>query len=632
MLGKEALQATLDERVLIIDGAMGTQLYEQGQEFDHSFDALCLTKPLTVRRVHRDYVAAGANVLTTNSFGANPIRLAAAGLVERCADINRAAVAIARDAASDRPPFNRPLIAASVGPLGQPLKPIGRLSHEDAAQAFRVQLAALVEADPDLFLFETFSDLNELCIATDVLKEIAPQAAFIACATFSDEGKTLLGHKPEEVARTMLARGAVAAGANCSSGPQGLQEVFERMARVKGARLVLAPNAGLPSLVDGRLVYVNSPDYFAEWAVRMAEAGVRAIGGCCGTTPAHVARASAAIGVRAPVPLAIAMPASESVVLREESADGQRAEPGSRADLTWQDSDFERKLSAGEFVISVELDPPRGVNGQRLVQGAVALRQAGVDAINIADSPLATARMSPLALAVLIRQQVDIEIILHVSCRDRNVLGLLSETMGAHALDIRHVLCVTGDPPSMGDYPGTRAVFEVDAIGLLSMLDGLNHGRSANGKINRVNTAFRLSCAVNPTADDLEREIDRFHAKEEAGARYALTQPLYEAETLARFVDRVKPKIPLLVGILPLRNGRHASFIHNEVPGMSIPPPIRQRMEAAGEAGPAEGVKISRELLQAMRPLCAGAYLMPPFNKFEMAIDVMRAEGEGPTG
>ena len=632
MLGKESLQALLDERVLVFDGAMGTQLYEQGQEFDRSFDGLCLSKPLMVRRVHRDYVAAGANVLTTNSFGANPIRLAGTGLVERCADINRAAVAIARDAASDRPPFNRPLVTAAVGPLGQPLTPVGRLTHEDAAAAFRVQLTALVEADPDLFLFETFSDLNELCIAADVLNSIAPGAAFIACATFTDEGKTLLGHKPEEVVRTMLARGAAATGANCSSGPQGLQEVFERMSRVPGARLVLAPNAGLPSLVDGRFVYVNSPDYFAEWALRMTEAGVRAIGGCCGTTPAHVARATATIGVRAPVPMAAPKPVVESVVLREESPEGQRAEVNGGADFSWQDSDFERKLSAGEFVISVELDPPRGVNGQRLVQGAVALRQAGVDAINIADSPLATARMSPLALAVLIRQQVDIEIILHVSCRDRNVLGLLSETMGAHALDIRHVLCVTGDPPSMGDYPGTRAVFEVDAIGLLRMLDGLNHGRTANGKLNRVNTAFRLSCAVNPTATDLEREIDRFHAKVEAGARYALTQPLYDADTLANFVDRVKPKIPLLVGILPLRNGRHAQFIHNEVPGMSIPETIRQRMERAGEAGPTEGVKISRELLERMRPLCAGAYLMPPFNKFEMAIDVIRPESDTPTG
>ena len=621
---KEQLQALVDERVLIFDGAMGTQLYEQGQEFDRSLDALCLTKPLVVRRVHRDYVAAGAQVLTTNTFGANPIRLAGSGVAERCVEINRAAVAIARDAAADRPPYNRPLVAASVGPLGQPLMPIGRLAQEVAADAFRCQIGALIEADPDLLLFETFSDLTELCIAIDVLNELSPGAAFIACATFTDEGKTLLGHKPEEVVRTLLARGAAAAGANCSSGPQGLQEVFERMARVPDARLMLAPNAGTPSLVDGRFVYVNSPDYFADWALRMAESGVRAIGGCCGTTPAHIARAIAGVGVRAPVPLPKVQSAAESVVLREERPEGERAKTLKAAELAWQDSDFERKLSAGEFVISVELDPPRGVLGQRLVRGAVALRQAGVDAINIADSPLATARMSPLALAVLIRQQVDIEIILHASCRDRNVLGLLSGTMGAHALDIRHILCVTGDPPSLGDYPGARAVFEVDAIGLLRMLDGLNHGRGANGKMKRVQTAFRLSCAVNPTAADLEREIDRFHAKVEAGARYALTQPLYDPDTLATFIARVQPKIPLLVGILPLRNGRHAHFIHNEVPGMAVPKIVLDRMDAAGENGPAEGVAISRELLEQMRPLCAGAYLMPPFNKFEMAIDVLR--------
>lgn len=625
MWDKVRLQALLDERVLVIDGAMGTQLYEQGFGFERSLDALCLRHPLAVRRVHRDYVSAGAGVLTTNSFGANPIRLAADGLADKTAEINRAAVAIARDAASDRPPYNRPLVAASIGPLGQPLAPVGRLSVEAARAAFRLQIEALIAADPDLLLLETFGDLAELCVAAEVIESVRPGAAWIGCATFTDEGKTVLGHKPEEVTRTLLARGAAAVGANCSTGPQGMQEVFERMARVREARLVLSPNAGLPSMVDGRYVYVNSPDYFGEWAERMANSGVRAVGGCCGTTPAHIARAVAAIGVRAPVDLAEAVPRAPSVVLREEISDSE-AHVGADPALAWDDSAFERKLSTGDFVISVELDPPRGVRHQRLVQGAVALRQAGVDAINIADSPLATARMSPLALAVLIRQQVDIEILLHVSCRDRNVLGLLSETLGAHALDIRHMLCVTGDPPSLGDYPGSKAVFEVDSIGLLGMLEGLNQGRSANGQQRPGRTAFRLSCAVNPTATDLERELERFARKQEAGARYALTQPLYDPDILARFIARARPRIPILVGVLPLRNGRHAHFIHHEVPGMVIPAHIRERMDRAGEQGPAEGVAIGRELLAQMRPLCAGAYLMPPFNKYEMAIELLRAD------
>ncbi len=618
MWSRSELEALLDQRVVVFDGAIGTELYAQGYSFDGSLDALCLRDPLAVRRVHRDYVSAGARVLTTNTFGANRIRLGAQGLAHEVHAINHAGVAIARDAAADRPPHNRPNVAATIGPLGQPLAPIGRLSREEATAAFVEQARALVEADPDFILFETFGNLDELVLAARALRSVREDAAFIAFATFTDDGKTLFGHKPEEVVRTMLAEGAAAVGANCSVGPQGMEEVFERMCRVPGARLAFSPNAGMPQVVDGRFVYVNSPDYFAEWAMDLAQRGARVIGGCCGTTPQHIELAAAAIGVRAPAPLPSAKAVAVSVALAES---GEPLRDGT--DSAQASSSFERKLASGEFVVSVELDPPRGVDGERLVRGAIACRQAGADAINIADSPLATARMSPLALGVLIQQQVDIELILHVSCRDRNVLGLLSETMGAHALGIRHMLCVTGDPPSVGDYPGTHAVFEVDSIGLLKMLDGLNHGRNPNGKELRYQSDFRLSCAVNPTAQNLEREIERFWAKQDAGASYALTQPIYSVDVLERFMERAKPKIPLLVGILPLRNARHAHFIHHEVPGMAIPESIRERMASAGEAGPSEGIAISREFLEQMRPLAAGAYLMPPFNKFEMAVDIL---------
>lgn len=627
------LVALLDERVLVMDGAMGTQLYEQGFSFDRSLDELCLSQPLAVRRVHRDYVATGAHVITANTFGANRLRLG--GEAPKVAEINRAAIAIARDAASDRPPHNRPLIAASVGPMGQPMAPVGRIQPEEAEAVFREQLSALIEADPDFIVFETFSDLDELLIAIRTLRGLKDDAAFMAFATFTEEGKTLLGHKPEEVVKAVLDAGAAAAGANCSVGPQGMDEVFDRMCRVRDARLAFVPNAGLPRVVDGRLHYVNSPDYFAEWAAEVTARGARAVGGCCGTTPEHITRAIHTVGNRRPVPLPASQGQAINVVLREEPpAPPSPAQGGGVAGdsdasdgaplSSWSDSSFERKLAAGEFVVSVELDPPRGVNAERLVRGAVACRHAGVDAINIADSPLATARMSPLALAVLIQQRVDIEIILHVSCRDRNLLGLLSETMGAHALGVRHQLCVTGDPPSLGDYPGTQAVFEVDSIGLLRVLSGLNHGRSANGKPRKRSTDFRLSCAVNPTAEDLDLEIERFHRKQDAGAHYALTQPLYDRADLERFMERAKPQIPLLVGILPLRNARHANFIHNEVPGMTIPAEIRARMNAAGERGPEEGVAIGREFLAEIRSSCAGVYLMPPFNKFEMAIDLLK--------
>ncbi|HAN32837.1 MAG TPA: bifunctional homocysteine S-methyltransferase/methylenetetrahydrofolate reductase [Myxococcales bacterium] len=623
MWSKSQLQALLDQRIVVFDGAMGTQLYEQGFSFQQSLDALCVENPLVVRRVHRDYVGAGARILTANSFGANRMRLDHKGSSAKIIEINQAAVAIARDAAMDRPPHNRPLVAASVGPLGQPMAPVGRISEAKAREVFTEQIEALLDADPDLFIFETFSDLNELLVAIDALNSLYEEAAFVALATFNAEGKTLLGHKPEEVVRAVLAAGAAAAGGNCGVGPQGMEEVFERMCRVAEARLVFTPNAGLPQVIDGRLHYVNSPEYFAQWAEELVQRGARGIGGCCGTTPEHIARAVQAIGSRSPVPLQAAYGESVSSVVESggTSSEVQSIETDSSS---WSDSDFENKLSTGQFVVSVELDPPRGVNAERLVRGAVACRQAGVDAINIADSPMATARMSPLALAVLIRQQVDIEILLHVSCRDRNVLGLLSETMGAHALGVRHMLCVTGDPPSVGDYPGTRAVFEVDSIGLLTMLNGLNHGRNANGKPRKYNTDFRLSCAVNPTAEDLDREIEKFHAKQDAGAKYALTQPIYDIDIFEQFLERAKPKIPLLVGILPLRNARHAHFIHHEVPGMYVPETIRKRMDEAGESGPSEGVVIGREFLERVRPLCAGAYLMPPFNKFEMAIELLK--------
>ncbi len=619
MWTREQLEALLDERVLVFDGAMGTELYEHGFGFERAFDGLNLTHPNVVRRVHRDYVNAGAHVLTTNSFGANALRLARSHFADQVGAINEAAVKLAREESEARPPRNRPLVAASVGPLGQPLAPIGRLTREAAADAYRAQMTAILRADPDFILLETFSDLEELKVAAAVLTELAPNAAFIASATFTEEAKTLFGNKPEEIVRVMTAAGAAAVGANCSTGPQALDPVLERMLKVPGARVMLSPNAGMPRLVDGRYVYVASPDYFAEWAVRVADLGVRAIGGCCGTKPAHIQRMADAVGIRAPNLLVAGKRREIDISMATEAA----IEASASATLT-QTSSFERKLAAGEFVVSVELDPPRGVDGDRLVQGAILLKQAGVDAINIADSPLATARMSPLALAVLIKQQIDIEILLHVSCRDRNVLGLLSEAMGAHALSIRHLLCVTGDPPSLGDYPGSRGVFEVDSIGLLQTLHRVNQGEDANGKPLPFRSDFRLSCAVNPTSEDLDREIERFHRKVAAGATYALTQPLYDPADLQRFVERAKPTIPLLVGVLPLRNARHAHFIHHEVPGMAIPEAIRTRMNQAGPNGPEEGVAIGREFLAAVKPYVAGTYLMPPFNKFEMAIDLLR--------
>lgn len=621
MWTRHALQRRLDERIFVLDGAMGTQLYAQGFDYGRPFDLLSTTQPEAVRRVHRSYVDAGAHAVTTNTFGANRFRLERHGAEDRVAELNQAAVALARQEAEARPPHSRPLVAASIGPLGQPLAPVGRLRDEDARDAFREQLEALIAAEPDIVVFETFADLRELRIAASTLAELAPDAAWIAFATFTDEGKTLHGHKPEEVVRTMLELGAAAVGANCSVGPQGMDEILERMQRVAGARILLVPNAGFPQVVGGRYVYMSTPAYFGDWAEEALARGVHGVGGCCGTTPEHIRAMVDRVGNRVPTRAGGETTGPRVRAVREADADDE-GEPDLHSG-GWQDSAFEQKLSAGEFVVSVELDPPRTVNAERLVQGAVALRQAGVDAINIADSPLATARMSPLALAVLIQREVDIEILLHVSCRDRNVLGLISETMGAHALGVRHLLCVTGDPPSLGDFPGASAVFEVDSIGLLHLLEELNHGRRANGKKTRAKTSFRLSCAVNPTADDLQAEVERFHRKVDAGARYALTQPLFDRSDLERFLELAKPTIPILLGVLPLRNARHAHFIHHEVPGMNIPEAVRETMNAAGEDGPTAGVEISRSFLSEVSSLVQGAYLMPPFNRVEMAIDIL---------
>jgi len=610
MWSRQQIRDLVDARVLVADGAMGTEIYAQGVPFEQSFDALNLTRPDIVRRIHRSYVDAGADLIETNTFGANRYRLEKSGFEARVAEINAAGVRLARECANARPPQSRPLVAASMGPIGRPLVPIGRVSEDDARDAFVEQIHALADADPDLLILETFGDLRECLVALDAVRAIVPDAAVIAMTTFTDEGKTLLGHKPVEVVRRLTDAGADLVGANCSVGPQGLEEVVERMLSVPDVRLCVQPNAGLPRLVGGRYVYVTSEDYLAEWALRMATIGVRIIGGCCGTKPLHVRAIRTAIGNRAPARVTQARAFVE--------LEAERSTPAPVA------SQLQDKLTRRAFVVSVELDPPRGVNPSALIAGAVACKQAGIDAINIADSPLATARMSPLALAVGIQRQVDIDVILHVSCRDRNVLALQSECMGAHALDIRHILCVTGDPPTMGDYPNARGVFEIDSIGLVGLLARLNGGQDLAGKPLKYRTDFRIACAVNPTAEDLASELDRFARKLDAGAQFAMTQPLYDVADLDRFLDNTKPAIPILVGVLPLRNARHAEFIHNEVPGMRIPKAVRDRMRAAGDRGPEEGVRIAREFLALARERVAGAYVMPPFNRFEMAIDVVR--------
>jgi len=602
----------MDRRVLIMDGAIGTALLEKGVSLGSGLDTANLTQPGIVQSMHRSYAAAGAQIIETNTFGANRFRLDKHGSSEKVRRINRQGVMLARSVLPQGG-----FLAGSMGPLGKPVEPIGKVSVSDAKEAFAEQAHALDEAGVDLFILETFSDLTEIVIAVQAIRSVTDEVPIVAMMTFTEEGKTPYGYKPEECARALLEEGAVAIGANCSAGPEHLHEVIERFHRVEGVRIFVAPNAGLPAFVDGRYVYLTGPDYFAEQMSQFADQGVHGVGGCCGTTPEHIRVLNHKIGDRKPVPQDERVRADMTIVATSE-------QPESSSQKSERSADGVRaKLDRGEYVVSVEIDPPRSINPVQMIQGAAMLRQAGIDAINVADSPLARARMSPLALTTLIRQEIDIETILHMACRDRNILGLQAELMGGHALGVRNILAVTGDPPSVGDHTSATGVFDVDAIGLIGIIRRLNEGVDLSGKPLKFNTDFFIGCASNPTADDLEREIKRFREKEREGVHFTMTQPLYESASLRSFLDETECQVPVLVGILPLRNFRHAEFLHNEVPGMHIPQEIRDRMKAAGDQGPQEGVAIAREFLEEVKPITQGAYLMPPFNRFEMAVQVV---------
>ena len=601
----------LERGVIVADGAMGTELYRRGVPFEHCFDELCVSRPDLVGAVHQSYRDAGALLLVTNSFGGNRYRLARFGLEGQVDEINVAAATIARRVAGDAC-----YVAGSVGPLGTRLEPVGRLSIADAEVAFSEQITALVRGGVDVLLMETFADLIEIKAAMRAAKAVAPTIPVIASMTFTDEGKTVYGYKPEEVVRQLTDLGAVAVGANCSVGPQSLMDVVERMLRVPNVKLMVKPNAGQPQFHAGRYLYLSSPEYLAATARHFVAHGCFIVGGCCGTTPDHIRVIHAAVDGMTP-----SRPAATTTTIEiVEAPETEKSAAGRR-----RDGDIQSKIAAGLFVSSVEIDPPKDINADKLIEGAALCRAAGVDAINVADSPLARARMSPMALATLIRQRVDIEIILHMSCRDRNVIGLQSEVMGAVALGVRNILAVTGDPPQVGDYPNAKGVFDVDSIGLTQLCARLNRGVDLSGRPMKYSTDVFVGVASNPTAADLETEVRRYREKEEAGAMFTMTQPIYELDSLERFLDLAKPTIPVLVGILPLRNARHAHFLHHEVPGMFIPDEIRSRMEAAGEDGPQEGVRIAQEFLTRARKYVQGVYLMPPFNQFWMGVDVLKA-------
>ncbi|HEX7880176.1 MAG TPA: bifunctional homocysteine S-methyltransferase/methylenetetrahydrofolate reductase [Candidatus Eisenbacteria bacterium] len=600
----------LGKKILVFDGAMGTMLYAEGVPFTQCFDAMNTARPDVVRLVHMAYVSAGADIIETNTFGGNRFRLAEHGLEKEVAAINRAGARLAREAAGDRA-----WVAGSVGPIGRPLAPIGTIPPEEAEEAFREQIAALVEGGIDLLVIETIGDMNEMERAVAAARSAAPGIPVIAQMTFSEEGKTLIGNKPAEIARRLSDLGVAAVGANCSVGPQGILDVIERMSSTSRVPLVAQPNAGLPHLVGGRLLYLATPEYFEEYARRLVEAGASLIGGCCGTTPEHIAAIR-----RGTAGLALSSAARVNGGATIEVAEPEPTAPAAPAA---ERSTFGSKLGR-RFVISVEIDPPRGLDLEKYLHGALMLRQKGADAINIADSPLGRARMAPMAMGHLIERSVGIESIIHVCCRDRNLLALQSELLGAHALGLRNLMLITGDPVLAGDALQATDVFDLDSIGLIRLAAALNKGVDLAGKSVDRPTSFVIGCAANPTAVDIERDIDRLREKVEAGADYVFTQPLYDPRDLETYLARVTDlKVPICVGVLPLRNHRHSEFLHHEVPGMRVPESIREEMRKAGEQGAAAGVAIARRFLTEVQSMVAGAYLMPPFNRFDMAADVM---------
>ncbi|TMD42871.1 MAG: bifunctional homocysteine S-methyltransferase/methylenetetrahydrofolate reductase [Chloroflexi bacterium] len=595
---------------LLGDGAMGTQLHARGVGFERSFDELNLTQPQLIEEIHRAYISAGAELIETNTFGANRIKLARHGLEAQVRDINFKAVKLAREAReiSGEPIF----VAGAVGPIGQQLEPIGRITIAKATAAFEEQIAALLEGGADLLVLETFTNLPELLAAVLAARRTS-DLPIVAQMTFAEDGLTLSAEEPTQVVQALEQAGVDVIGVNCGVGPQVALQVLESMRPHTALPLSGQPNAGLPARVEGRFFYFATPEYFANFARQAAELGVAYIGGCCGTTPAHIAAMRAALRPDTAAPQTRQPPSHTAVPI-----DLNPSEPLPR-------TPFAQRLADRSFVVSVEIDPPRGLNPAKCIAGAQLVKAAGADAVNIGDSPMARVRMSALSLAVMIHRDVGIDTLIHFTSRDKNLMALQAELIGAHALGIRNVIALTGDPPRIGDYPSATGVWDVDSIGLIKILRRLNEGYDWLGTSIGRPATFTIACAVNPSAEDLQREIDRFRQKIDAGADVAMSQPLYDRPTLERFLERTGPlPIPFLLGVLPLQSSRHAEFMHNEVPGITVPQPLRDRMRQAGENGIAEGLQQSRELLEDTKNLVQGVYLMPSFGRYEVVAELIR--------
>jgi homocysteine S-methyltransferase len=607
----------IGQRVLVCDGAMGTMLYAKGVFLNRSFDELNVTKPDLVSEVHQAYVRAGADVVETNTFGANRIKLGAFGLAEQVHAINLQGAKIARHAAREAV-----YVAGAIGPLGIRIEPWGKTGTDEAEEFFREQARALLEGGVDLFVLETFRDVNEIGAAIRAVRSIC-DLPIVAQVTTEDDGNSLDGAAPEAFVPELERLGAQVVGLNCSVGPAAMLETIERMAHVATVKLSAQPNAGRPREIEGRNIYLCSPEYMASYARRFINNGVRLVGGCCGTTPEHIRQIKTAVrALASDIKVGSSRPAGGRAAVSTPAL----VDPVPRAEK----SRMANGLSRGAFVVSVELVPPRGFRADALVDRARQLRIHGVDLVNVPDGPRASARMSALSVAVLVQQQAGVETILHFACRDRNLLGMQSDLLGAHSMGVRNVLLITGDPPQVGDYPDATAVGDVDSIGLTNMVRQLNRGADVGGQGIGAPTAFHIGVAVNPAALDPDEELRRFEYKVKAGAEFAITQLVFDPAELALFLRRVEEfRIPVMAAIAPLESLRHTEFMANEIPGVRVPDEVVERMRRADANGraAAEGLAIAREIAAEIRPLVQGVQISTAGESIESALGVMEAVG-----
>ncbi len=610
-----------EQHPVLSDGAMGTLLNQHGVQFEQCFDELNLTNPAMVAGIHKEYIDAGAIMIQTNTFGANPYKLAHHGLEDRLVDINAAAVELAHRVVLAS--FQDVMIAGDIGPLGVRLAPFGRVQPEQARQAFARQIEALVDAGVDLLIVETMTDVYEVREAILAARQVDPNIPIIASMTFTRDDRTLLGDDPARVARRIHEAGADVIGVNCSGGPNQILRILKHMqSALPQGKFSVMPNAGWPEQADGRIKYPASPDYFSDYTQAFLQTGACVIGGCCGTTPGHIEVMRKAMDTFEPADLAKGF--SISVVEKEEAEEETTAP-----------TRFAQKLAAGRFAVAVEMDPPRGLTTQKVLAGSSLLADAGADVINVADSPMARMRMSPWAVCRLIQDKVGIETVLHFPTRGRNLLRVQGDLLAAHALGVHNVFVVMGDPTSIGDYPEAMDNFDLVPSGLIKLIkQGFNAGVDHAGVNIGQPTNFFVGCALNLNPANPEAEIKNLRRKLAAGADFLLTQPIYDPEPAHKFYSRIQAEIPdfhqpLLVGLLPLVSDRHAAFLQHEVPGIDIPDAIHRQMRTAGEHGLQQGIEIAIELIEQIKSFAQGIYLMPAFNRFDNAAEIIEAICEG---